>query len=68
MNNSIYSASCKKVTIGTAGATAEQLAAIKDAIATKNDAHIKSVVANINNPPAPEPTPEPSENPGDGSL
>lgn len=68
MNNSIYSASCKKVTIGTAGATAEQLAAIKDAIATKNDAHIKNVVANINNPPAPEPTPEPSENPGDGSL
>lgn len=51
MNRSIYASSCKKVTIGTYGATEEQLAAIKAAIATKNDAHIKSVVDAINNPP-----------------
>lgn len=58
INKSTYQASCKKVTIGTKGATAEQLAAIKAALATKDDDYIKSVVEGLVNPPAPEPTPD----------
>lgn len=58
MNKSTYQASCKKVTIGTKGATAEQLAIIKAALATKDDDYIKSVVEGLVNPPAPAPTPD----------
>uniref|UniRef100_UPI004055A8F5 VanW family protein n=1 Tax=Agathobacter sp. TaxID=2021311 RepID=UPI004055A8F5 len=47
VNKSTYKASAKKVTIGTAGATAEQLAAINEALATKNDSHIQSVVKGL---------------------
>lgn len=57
VNKSTYRASCRKVTIGTAGATAEQLAAIQAALATKDDAHIESVVAGLVKPATPEPTP-----------
>ena len=47
VNKSTYRASCRKVTIGTAGATEEQLAAIKAAVATKDDAHIEAVVKGL---------------------
>lgn len=53
MNKSTYQASCKKVTIGTKGATAEQIAAIKAALATKDDDYIKSVVEAFLAPPPP---------------
>lgn len=43
-NNSTYQASPKIVTIGTAGATAEQLASLNAAIATNDEATVKSVV------------------------
>ena len=57
VNKSTYQASCKKVTIGTKGATAEQLAAIKAALATKDDNYIKSVVTGLLNPtPTPDST------------
>lgn len=55
MNKSTYQASCKKVTIGTKGATAEQLAAIKAAIATKDDDYIKAFIEGLLNPPATTP-------------
>lgn len=57
VNKSTYRASCRKVTIGTAGATEEQLAAIKAALATKDDAHIEAVVAGLVKPATPS-TPE----------
>ena len=63
MNQSTYKSSCKKVTIGTKGATAEQLAKIKEALATKDDAYIKKIVQNINKTPEPTPEPTPSETP-----
>ena len=53
VNKSTYRSSCRKVTIGTAGATADQLAAIQAAIATKDDAQVEAVVASFNAPPAP---------------
>lgn len=62
VNKSTYRASCRKVTIGTAGATAEQIAAIKAAIATKDDAHVQAVVASLVAPPAPV-TPPTTETP-----
>lgn len=65
MNQSTYKASCKKVTIGTKGATAEQLATIKAALETQDDAYIKKVVKNINNPVEPEPTPTPEPTPSE---
>jgi len=69
MNRSTYKASCKQVTIGTKGATAEQIAIIKEALKTKDDAYIKNVVKNINKAPEPtpepEPTPTPSESPSE---
>lgn len=58
VNKSTYRTSCAKVTIGTAGATAEQMAAIKAALATKDDEHIKAVVEGLVKPPEPETTPE----------
>lgn len=60
VNKSTYKASAKKVTIGTAGATAEQLAAIKEALATKNDAHIQSVVKGLKVVTPQQPDTEPS--------
>ncbi len=54
LNKSTYKASCRKVTIGTAGATEEQLAAIKAALATKDDAYIESVVVGLVKPSTPE--------------
>lgn len=61
VNKSTYKASCRKVTIGTKGATAEQIAAINAAIATKDDAHIKAVVAGLKKPANTTPTtPTPS--------
>ncbi len=67
MNKSTYQASCKKVTIGTAGATEAQLAAIKEALATKNDDHIKAVVKGLSvaAQAAPAPVPE-AGNTGNG--
>ena len=50
VNRSSYQASCRKVTIGTKGATAEQIAAIQAALATKDDNYIKSVVTALANP------------------
>ena len=47
VNKSTYKASAKKVTIGMAGATEEQRAAVNAALATKNDAHIQSVVKSL---------------------
>ena len=47
VNKSTYNASCRKVTIGTKGATKEQLATIKKALKTKDDKHIESVVKSI---------------------
>lgn len=64
VNKSTYKASCRKVTIGTAGATAEQLAAIQAALATQDDNHIKAVVEGLVAPavttPATTPTPAPT--------
>lgn len=58
VNKSTYQASCRKVTIGIAGATPEQIAAINAAIATGDDATVQATVASlIAPPPAPvEPT------------
>ena len=59
VNKSSYQASCRKVTIGIAGATAEQIAAIQAAIATGDDATVQATVAAlVAPPPAPEPVPE----------
>ena len=58
VNKSTYRASCRKVTIGTAGATAEQLAAINAAIATKDDAQVEAVVASFLAPTTTPTTPE----------
>ncbi len=64
LNRSTYKSSCMKVTIGTAGATDEQMALINAALATKDDDYIKQVIEGINNPtPEPEPTPEPTPEP-----
>lgn len=60
MNRSTYQTSCKKVTIGTKGATEEQLAAIKAALATKDDDYIKTVVTGLVNPTTPT-TPDTSD-------
>ena len=61
-NNSTYKPSAKVVTIGTAGASAEQLAAIQAAIDTKDDSQVKAacsaVAAAIANP-----TPETPQTP-----
>ena len=54
VNKSTYRASAGKVTIGTGGATAEQLAAINAALATKDDIYIASVVASFAAPATPE--------------
>lgn len=62
VNKSTYKASCRKVTIGTAGATAEQLAAINAALATKDDNHIKAVIASLVAPPT-STTPSTPSNP-----
>lgn len=59
VNKSTYQASSRKVTIGTAGATAEQLAAINWAISTGDDATVEATIASLIAPPvsAPETTP-----------
>lgn len=44
INKSTYTASCRKVTIGIAGATEEQIAAIKKAIETQDDGYVKSTI------------------------
>ena len=69
-NNSTYQASPKIITIGTAGATAEQLDALNAAIATNDEATVKAVVESFANPvqePAAPPVTEtsgtPAENP-----
>lgn len=63
MNRSTYKAAAKEVTIGTKGATAEQLATIQAALETKDDAYIKQVVQNINKEPEPTPEPTPAPTP-----
>lgn len=60
VNKSTYKASCRKVTIGTGGATAEQLAAIHAALATQDDNYIKSVVEGLAAPAVTEPAPAPT--------
>ncbi len=64
VNKSTYKASCRKVTIGTKGATAEQLAAINEALATKDDKHIKAVVTGLTKPVTSAPTPTPTPDSG----
>lgn len=54
LNKSTYKASGGNGVIGIAGATEEQLAAIKAAIATRNDEHIKAVVEAMLAPVEPE--------------
>ncbi len=69
VNKSTYQASCRKVTIGIAGATPEQLNAINWAISTGDDATVQATIAALVAPPVvdttptPEPTPEPEETP-----
>lgn len=54
VNKSTYKASGGTGVIGIAGATEEQIAAIKAAIATKDDDHIKEVVLSMLAPVEPE--------------
>lgn len=64
LNRSTYQASCRKVTVGIAGATPDQINAINAAIATGDDATVKATVAALATPapaPAPEPAPAPIE-------
>lgn len=72
VNKSTYRASCRKVTIGTAGATAEQIAAIKAAIATKDDAQVEAVVASFvapaQKPDAGTQKPDPGTKPDAGTT
>ena len=66
LNRSTYQASCRKVTIGIAGATPDQVNAINAAIATGDDAAVQATVAALATPapaPVPEPTPEPTPTP-----
>ena len=62
-NNSTYRASAGTTTVGVAGATEEQLAAINaaiaQAIATKDDQVVEDTVAALAAPPAPVETPQP---------
>lgn len=58
VNRSNYQASCRKVVIGIAGATAEQINAINAAIATGDDATVQSTVSAISGGAVPAPTPE----------
>ena len=62
-NNSTYRASAGTTTVGVAGATEEQLAAINaaiaQAIATKDDKVVEDTVAALAAPPAPVETPQP---------
>lgn len=44
VNKSTYQASCRKVTIGIAGATADQIAMISAAITTGDDAHVQATI------------------------
>lgn len=57
VNRSSYQASAGRVTIGTAGATAEQVAAINAAIATGDDATVQATVTALATPPVVEQTP-----------
>lgn len=68
VNKSTYRASHRKVTIGTGGATAEQLAAINAALATKDDAHIEAVVAGLVKPATPETPNTGTTTPGTGTT
>ncbi|MBQ6843404.1 MAG: VanW family protein [Agathobacter sp.] len=63
VNKSTYQASCRKVTIGIAGATAEQMNAINWAISTGDDATVQATIAALIAPPAPEPVPTPEPTP-----
>lgn len=67
INKSSYVASCRKVIIGTGGATAEQLAAINAALATKDDEYIQSVVVGLVTPSTPA-TPEQPSTPDTGAT
>ncbi len=53
-NNSTYKASPKIVTIGTGGATAEQIAAIQNAINTGDEGAVKAAIAAAQTPVVPE--------------
>ena len=68
VNRSNYQASCRKVTIGIAGATPEQINAINAAIATGDDATVQSTVSSLTGgavpAPAPETPPEATGEPG----
>ena len=71
VNKSTYRATTKVVTVGTAGATDEQRAAVSAAVATKNDAHIRSVVGSLQVvPEEPEQptTPEGTQTPDAGAT
>ena len=61
VNKSSYQASCRKVTIGIAGATAEQMNAINWAISTGDDATVQATVAALVAPPVVEPDPVPAD-------
>ena len=61
VNKSTYTASGGTATIGTGGATDEQLRKINAALATKDDEHIQEVITGLTKPPVqetPEETPE----------
>ncbi len=64
VNKSTYQASCRKVTIGTMGATPEQIAAIEAAIATGDDEQVEATVAALVAPPTENPTPAPEQGTG----
>ena len=59
VNRSNYQASCRKVTIGVAGATPEQINAINAAIATGDDATVQGTVSAISGGAVPAPAPAP---------
>ncbi len=63
VNRSNYQASCRKVTIGIAGATPEQINAINAAIATGDDATVQGTVSVISGGVVPAPAPAPEATP-----
>lgn len=62
VNKSYYIDSCMKVTIGTKGATAEQLKKINEVLLTKDDVKIKEEIEGLLKPATPE-TPSGTQTP-----
>ncbi len=68
VNKSTYNASCRKVTIGTMGATPEQIAAIEAAIATGDDDQVQAVVEGFAAPPVEDPNAGTTTTPEQGTT